>query len=40
VPAQLVVYPNEGHHFANPDHTRDVQQRSLAWFAKYLPASK
>jgi len=40
VPAQLVVYPNEGHHFENPEHTRDVQQRSLAWFAKYLPASK
>jgi dipeptidyl aminopeptidase/acylaminoacyl peptidase len=40
VPTQLVVYPNEGHHFSNPKHTRDVLQRSLDWFAKYLPASK
>lgn len=40
VPVELVVYPNEGHHFENPEHTRDVQRRSLAWFAKYLPASK
>jgi len=40
VPTELVVYPNEGHAFSNPAHTRDVQQRSLAWFAKYLPASK
>ncbi|MEW9625136.1 S9 family peptidase [Rhodanobacter geophilus] len=40
VPTQLVVYQDEGHHFENPEHTRDVQQRSLAWFAKYLPASK
>jgi dipeptidyl aminopeptidase/acylaminoacyl peptidase len=40
VPVQLVVYPNEGHHFANPAHTRDVLQRSLDWFGKYLPASK
>lgn len=40
VPTELVVYPNEGHHFENPAHTRDVAQRSLAWFAKYLPASR
>ena len=40
VPVQLVVYPNEGHHFADPRHVRDMQQRSLDWFAKYLPASK
>jgi len=40
VPVQLVVYPNEGHHFVDPKHVRDMQQRSLDWFAKYLPASK
>jgi dipeptidyl aminopeptidase/acylaminoacyl peptidase len=40
VPVQLVVYPNEGHHFADPKHVSDMQQRSLDWFAKYLPASK
>ncbi|WP_329741962.1 S9 family peptidase [Dyella sp. A6] len=40
VPTQLVVYPNEGHAFSNPAHIRDVLQRSLDWFAKYLPATK
>ena len=39
VPTSLVVYPNEGHHFVNPAHQRDVLQRALAWFVKYLPAS-
>ncbi len=37
VPAQLVVYPNEGHSFADPAHRRDVQQRAIDWFAKYMP---
>ncbi|MBN8923882.1 MAG: peptidase S9 [Rhodanobacter sp. 68-29] len=40
VPTQLVVYPDEGHHFEDPKHVKDVAQRSLDWFAKYLPASK
>ena len=39
VPTSLVVYPNEGHHFVDPGHQRDVLQRALEWFAKYLPAS-
>lgn len=39
VPASLVVYPNEGHHFVNPAHQRDVLQRALMWFGKYLPAN-
>jgi len=38
VPTSLVVYPNEGHHFVDPDHQRDVLQRALMWFDKYLPA--
>lgn len=38
VPTSLVVYPNEGHHFVNPAHQRDVLQRALMWFEKYLPA--
>jgi dipeptidyl aminopeptidase/acylaminoacyl peptidase len=38
VPTSLVVYPNEGHHFVDPAHQRDVLQRALEWFAKYLPA--
>jgi dipeptidyl aminopeptidase/acylaminoacyl peptidase len=37
VPAQLVVYPNEGHGFADPAHRRDVQQRAIEWFARYMP---
>ncbi|PXV56934.1 Dipeptidyl aminopeptidase/acylaminoacyl peptidase [Dyella jiangningensis] len=39
VPTSLVVYPNEGHHFVDPDHQRDVLQRALMWFEKYLPPS-
>jgi len=38
VPTSLVVYPNEGHHFVDPVHQRDVLQRALEWFGKYLPA--
>ncbi|HXW57545.1 MAG TPA: S9 family peptidase [Candidatus Cybelea sp.] len=38
VPTQLVVYPNEGHSFRNPAHTRDVLQRTIAWFNRYLQA--
>jgi dipeptidyl aminopeptidase/acylaminoacyl peptidase len=37
VPAQLVVYPNEGHGFSDPAHRRDAQQRAVEWFAKYMP---
>jgi dipeptidyl aminopeptidase/acylaminoacyl peptidase len=39
VPAELVVYPNEGHGFRNPAHTRDVLERATAWFARYMPAA-
>jgi dipeptidyl aminopeptidase/acylaminoacyl peptidase len=39
VPTSLVVYPNEGHHFVDAEHQRDVLQRALLWFEKYLPAS-
>lgn len=38
VPTSLVVYPNEGHHFVDPAHERNVLQRALLWFGKYLPA--
>jgi dipeptidyl aminopeptidase/acylaminoacyl peptidase len=37
VPTQLVVYPNEGHMFADPSHRRDVMERAAEWFARYLP---
>jgi dipeptidyl aminopeptidase/acylaminoacyl peptidase len=38
VPTELVVYPNEGHGFVNPEHRRDVLVRAVEWFAKYMPA--
>jgi dienelactone hydrolase len=37
VPVQLVVYPNEGHGFVDPTHRRDVIERAVEWFARYMP---
>jgi dipeptidyl aminopeptidase/acylaminoacyl peptidase len=37
IPAQLVVYPNEGHGFSNPADRRDVLRRAVDWFARYMP---
>ena len=37
VPTQLVVYPNEGHGFVNPEHRIDVLERALSWFNQYMP---
>jgi dipeptidyl aminopeptidase/acylaminoacyl peptidase len=37
VPTQLVIYPNEGHGFVNPEHRKDVMDRAVEWFAKYMP---
>ena len=39
VPTELVVYPNEGHGFVDPVHRRDVMERTLGWFGKYMPPS-
>ncbi len=36
VPTELVVYPNEGHGFRNPEHRIDVLERALNWFNQYL----
>ncbi len=36
VPTELVIYPNEGHAFADPAHSREVIERSVAWFNRYL----
>jgi dipeptidyl aminopeptidase/acylaminoacyl peptidase len=36
VPTQFVIYPNEGHMFVNPEHSRDVMDRAIAWFDRYL----
>ncbi len=40
VPTQLVIYPNEGHGFVNPEHRRDVMDRAVEWFDKYMPAGQ
>jgi dipeptidyl aminopeptidase/acylaminoacyl peptidase len=40
VPTEFVIYPNEGHMFANPAHSRDVIDRSVGWFEKYLGTGK
>ncbi|MGO9324988.1 MAG: prolyl oligopeptidase family serine peptidase [Terracidiphilus sp.] len=39
VPTQLVVYSNEGHGFSNPADRRDILQRAVDWFARYMPPS-
>jgi dipeptidyl aminopeptidase/acylaminoacyl peptidase len=36
VPTKLVIYPKEGHHFADAAHSRDLIERSVAWFNQYL----
>ena len=36
VPTEFVIYPKEGHLFADPAHSRDVIERAAAWFDKYL----
>jgi len=38
VATQLVVYPNEGHGFVDPNHRRDVLERAAAWLEQYLGA--
>jgi dipeptidyl aminopeptidase/acylaminoacyl peptidase len=39
VPTEFVIYPHEGHHFANPAHSRDVIARAVAWFNQYLQSA-
>ncbi len=38
VKTQLVIYPNEGHGFSNPEHQHDVLKRALDWFETEMPA--
>jgi dipeptidyl aminopeptidase/acylaminoacyl peptidase len=40
VKTELVVYPDEGHHFVDPDHQRDVLRRALEWFETNMPAQQ
>jgi len=37
VKTQLVIYPNEGHHFVDPEHQRDALKRALDWFQAEMP---
>jgi len=37
VPTQLVVYPNEGHGFTDSSHRRDLLERAVEWFARFMP---
>lgn len=36
VKTELVVYPNEGHGFRDPEHMRDLMKRTLEWFNENL----
>ena len=36
VPTELVIYPDEGHAIAKPAHQRDIEERLVAWFDRYL----
>jgi dipeptidyl aminopeptidase/acylaminoacyl peptidase len=40
VPTELVVYPNEGHGFVDPDHRRDVMERAVEWFQRTMPPAE
>jgi dipeptidyl aminopeptidase/acylaminoacyl peptidase len=39
VTTELVVYPDEGHQIAQPQHWRDWSIRTMNWFGKYLGPS-
>jgi dipeptidyl aminopeptidase/acylaminoacyl peptidase len=36
VETQMVVYPDEGHRIAKPEHRRDISRRLVGWFAQHL----
>lgn len=36
VPTELVIYPREGHGFAEHEHLLDLDERMLRWLATYL----
>ena len=37
---ELVVYPNEGHGFADPEHRRDLAFRIAEWFERQMPEKR
>jgi len=36
IPVEYVVYPREPHGFTEPEHQRDVMERNLRWFMRWL----
>jgi dipeptidyl aminopeptidase/acylaminoacyl peptidase len=40
VETQLVIYPDEGHRFAKPEHRRDLMRRIVGWFDQLLSGRK
>jgi len=36
VPTELAIYPREGHGLRERDHNRDLYERSLRWFDRFL----
>src|SRR5256885_11524270 len=36
VKTQLVIYPGEGHQVRKPEHTKDILERTVAWFNENL----
>ncbi|MBI1790375.1 MAG: S9 family peptidase, partial [Acidobacteria bacterium] len=36
VPVEYALYPREGHGFVEPAHQRDVMNRNLAWFERWV----
>jgi dipeptidyl aminopeptidase/acylaminoacyl peptidase len=38
VPTSLVIYEGEGHGIRKPEHVRDLSERIVGWFDKYLAA--
>ena len=40
VPTELVVYAGEGHAISQPAHQRDIMERMVDWFDRYLKADE
>jgi dipeptidyl aminopeptidase/acylaminoacyl peptidase len=36
VPTTLIIYPGEGHSLRSPEHRKDLEERIVGWFDKYL----
>jgi dipeptidyl aminopeptidase/acylaminoacyl peptidase len=36
VPTSLVIFPDEGHGIRDPEHIKELTDRTLAWFDRYL----